>query len=325
MKRIFGAFTLALMGATLVSASGCKLVCKENEQKNGSECIGKSLTKFNGTEVSKTVDYQPGGTFSVSATYGNIKIQSGAPAGKVVVVFQPFDYEGYDEKDLATRQMNENLSLNVAEGANVNITAQRTGETTNGLGTSIVVQLPPEFDSSITIVNDGKGPLNEFDVDVSGVGASKSVNLTNHSDLGKCTVSGAASVVNTNVTCHREVTVTGVSDDVNISTEGAGMDDPSVVVRIASISGSAKGGTIEVTDQGSIDATFPASGDFSVHGSAPKGAVDVGAPPASCTATETSSVDKTVACGGGGPSYTVRTAGENGTVFLEGNVKLSYK
>ena len=45
------------------------------------------------------------------------------------------------------------------------------------------------------------------------------------------------------------------------------MDDPSVVLRVASVSAGAKGGKIRVNDEGSIDATFPASGNYSVHAS----------------------------------------------------------
>ncbi|MBK7580905.1 MAG: hypothetical protein IPI67_11930 [Myxococcales bacterium] len=328
MKHFFGTLTLALVGLSLLGASGCKLVCKDNEEDNGSTCIAKSTTKFNGTEVNKSVDYQAGGSVTVSAVYGKVSIEGGAAAGKVEVVFKPFDFEGHDEKELATRQMNENLSLNINEGANIDVTAGRTGEPTNGLGTSITIKLPPEFDGNLTVLNQGDGPLanaGEFDVDIASVQKAATVTLTNKSSLGDCTVQGAPSVLVTSVQCGHKVTVLGVSDDVNITTDGAGFDDPSVVLRVASISATAKGGSITVADKGSIEATFPASGNYSVHGSAPKGAVDPGAPPASCAVTEGSAADKNVACGTGGPTYSLTTNGENDTVFQEGNIKLFYK
>lgn len=328
MKQLFGTLALGLVGIALLGSSGCKLVCKENEQEKGGECIGKSLTKFDGTDVPKTVAYQAGGNVSVSTVYGNVTIESGAPAGKVEVIFKPFDFEGYDEKELATRQMNENLSLNITEGADIEVSAGRKGDPTNGLGASVTVKLPPDFNGNLTILNHGDGPLanaGEFDVDVNAVASAKTVTLTNKASLGDCAVKGATSVVSTGVTCHGKVTVTGVADDVNITTDGEGMDDPSVVLRVASVSAGAKGGKITVSEEGSIDATFPTSGNFSVHASAPLGAVDPGAPPATCTMTEASTTDKTVACGSGGATYDLFTNGENGSVFLEGNITLKYQ
>jgi len=331
MKHFFGTFALGLMGFTLLAVNGCKLSDCGKDEKEGSDgvCLqGKSLTKFDGTDVSKTVDYQAGGSLTVATAYGNVTIEGGAPAGKVEVIFKPFDFEAYDEKDLATRQMNENLVLTIKDGANIDVSAGRQGDPTNGLGASVTVKLPPEFDGNITIQNDGDGPLandGEFDVNVNAVAKAKTVTLNNKASLGDCSVSGAATVVSTGVTCHGKVSVVGVSDDVNITTDGEGMDDPSVVLRVASVSAGAKGGKIRVNDEGSIDATFPASGNYSVHASAPLGAVDTGAPPASCTVSESAAADKTVACGSGGPAYDLFTNGTNGEVFLEGNVKLSYK
>jgi hypothetical protein len=331
MKHFFAPLTLGLMALSLVATSGCKLSdCDPNQEEDADGvCVqGKSLTKFDGTDVPKTVSYQAGGSVTVSAVYGNVTIEGGAAAGTVEVIFKPFDFEAYDEKELATRQMNENLDLKIADGANIDVTAARKGDPTNGLGTSVTIKLPPEFDGNLTVLNHGDGPLanaGEFDVDIKAVAGAKTVTLTNKSALGDCSVNGAASVVSTGVTCHGKVAVLGVSDDVNITTDGEGMDDPSVVLRVVGVSAAAKGGKVSVTDEGSIDATFPASGSYSVHASAPSGAVDPGAPPASCTVSETTAADKTVACGSGGPVYDLSTNGTNGSVFLEGNVKLSYK
>lgn len=329
MKKVFGTLTLGLLGFALLGTSGCKVTdCGPEEKESGGACIqGKSLTKFDGTDVSKTVSYQ-GGDVTIATVYGNVTVEGGAASGTVEVIFKPFDFEAYDEKELATRQMNENLLLTIQDGANVNVTAARQGNPTNGLGASVTVKLPADFAGNLTIMNHGDGPLanaGEFDVDVKSVSQAKTVTLTNKASLGDCYVSGAASVVSTGVTCHGKVSVLGVSDDVNITTDGEGMDDPSVVLRVASVSAGAKGGKITVADEGSIDATFPASGNYSVHASAPLGAVDTGAPPATCTVSEAAASDKKVTCGSDGPAYDLFTNGENGSVFLEGNIVIKYQ
>ncbi|MBI3204376.1 MAG: hypothetical protein HYZ29_22765 [Myxococcales bacterium] len=276
MKHFFGTLALGLMTFTLVGTSGCKLSeCGADEQE-GSDgaCIqGKSLSKFDGTDVSKTVDYQAGGSVTISTVYGNVTIEGGAPAGKVEVIFKPFDFEAYDEKELATRQMNENLNLHIQDGANIDVTAARKGSPSNGLGTSITVKLPPEFDGNLTVMNHGDGPLandGEFDVEVNAVASAKTVTVTNEASLGDCTVNGGASVVSTGVTCRDDVMVHGVSDDVNISTE------KDVMLSVGKVSPSAKGGKVAVSGSGNIEATFPAG----------------------CTTAEVSPTNKKVTCEG---------------------------
>ncbi len=224
MKHFFGTLALGLMTFTLVGTSGCKLSDCGADEQEGSDgaCIqGKSLSKFDGTDVSKTVDYQAGGSVTISTVYGNVTIEGGAPAGKVEVIFKPFDFEAYDEKELATRQMNENLNLHIQDGANIDVTAARKGSPSNGLGTSITVKLPPEFDGNLTVMNHGDGPLandGEFDVEVNAVASAKTVTVTNEASLGDCTVNGGASVVSTGVTCRDDVMVHGVSSVIALCT-----------------------------------------------------------------------------------------------------------
>ncbi|MCC6900827.1 MAG: hypothetical protein IT377_17745 [Polyangiaceae bacterium] len=274
MKHFFGTLALGLMTFTLVGTSGCKLSDCGADEQEGSDgaCIqGKSLSKFDGTDVSKTVDYQAGGSVTISTVYGNVTIEGGAPAGKVEVIFKPFDFEAYDEKELATRQMNENLNLHIQDGANIDVTAARKGSPSNGLGTSITVKLPPEFDGNLTVMNHGDGPLandGEFDVEVNAVASAKTVTVTNEASLGDCTVNGGASVVSTGVTCRDDVMVHGVSDDVNISTEA------DVMLSVGKVSPTAKGGKVAVSGSGNIEATFPAG----------------------CTTAEVSPTSKKVSC-----------------------------
>jgi hypothetical protein len=291
MKQLFSTLALGLMTFTLVGTSGCKLSdCDPGQQEDSDGvCIqGKSLTKFDGTDVPKSVPYQAGGSVTISTVYGNVTVEGGAPAGTVEVIFKPFDFEAYDEKELATRQMNENLDLQLHDGANVDITAARKGSPTNGLGTSITVKLPPEFDGNLTIMNQGEGPLandGEFDVEVNTVAKAKTVTVTNKAALGDCTVNGAASVLSTGVSCRDDVMVHGVSDDVNITTEA------DVMLSVAQVSPSAKGGKVNVTGSGNIEATFPAG----------------------CTAADVSTTGKKVTCEAA--AYDLSTAG--GTISVK--------
>ena len=323
MKTLYGTIAFAVLGATLFSATGCKVACKDNETDNGGTCIAKSLTKFNGTPSSSTVDYQAGTPLSIEGVYGNINVESGAAAGKIEVTFEPFDYEGHDEKDLAVRQMNENLAMNTDLTGGVHVTAARTGDTSNGLGADITVKLPADFDGNITVYNHGNGPLNEFDLHVDFVGKSKSVSITNDSGIGDCKIQGAATVTDTKATCGDLITVLDVSDNVNINKVGLSPgDEATVVLRMASIAATATGGTI-LTEDGSIDATFPATGTYAIQAFSPtQGTVTEGTPPASCTVETAAPGSKTITCGAATPLYKV-TAGQDG--LGDSNITLSYK
>ncbi|MFO0572011.1 MAG: hypothetical protein U0263_40685 [Polyangiaceae bacterium] len=324
MKTLYGTIAFAVLGATLFSATGCKVEdCPDSEKKGGVCVVGKSLTKFNGTPSSNTVDYQAGTPLSIEGVYGNINVTSGAAAGKVEVTFEPFDYEGHDEKDLATRQMNDNLKMNTDLTGGVHVTAVRTGDTTNGLGANITVKLPADFDGSISVYNHGNGPLNEFDLNVGFVGKSTSVSITNDSGIGDCKIQGAATVTDTKATCGDLITVLDVSDNVNITKKGLSAgSDATVVLRMASIAATAAGGSI-VTEDGSIDATFPATGTYAIQAFSPtQGIVTEGTPPASCTVETAAPGSKTITCGAATPLYKV-TAGQDG--LGDSNINLSYK
>jgi hypothetical protein len=269
------------------------------------------------------VDYTAGQDLEIDTVYGNISVTSGAAAGKVEVVFHPFDYEGHDEKDLAVRHMNENLVLGADTKNGVQIKASRSGSPGNGLGASISVKLPPEFDGKITAHN-GDGPLNEFDIDIGWVGKSTSVSVSTDSELGNCTVQGAATVTNTTANCGHQIKVLDVSDNVTASnkfTAHAGTDAV-IVVRIASISATATGGSITSQD-GAIDATFPATGTYAIQAFSPHaGVVHEGTLPTGCTKEEAAPGSKTITCGGATPLYKL-TAGNDS--LGEGDIHLSYK
>jgi hypothetical protein len=327
MKSVFVSLTLLALGALVVGGSGCKNTCSSTDK--GSECTSKSVTNFVGTPVPQELDYQAGQSISVETIYGNVTVQTGAPAGKIEVTFQPFDYEGYDEKDLATRNMNEGLDLHSDKGSTIAIVAARNGNVnTNGLGAGITVTIPPEFDGMITVHNAGSGPLagtyKEFDVNVAGTAQANAVSVTNDADLGDTYVQGTASVTSTSVTAHEAVQVLGVADNVSITTDGTGLGDPGVILGIVSISATATGGSI-TSQEGGIQASFPSTGDYSVQADAPNGAVNEGTFPTGCNLGTGSAQGKTVTCGAGGPNYKLLTNGVNDDVFQEGNIDLSYQ
>jgi hypothetical protein len=331
MKSILGSVASLLFGAVILSAAtGCKVACDETEK--GSECSAKSLTRFDGTAASKSVDYAAGDSLKVDGVYGQVSVQSGAAAGKVEVSFQPFDYQGYDEVDIATREMNDDLDLTLGGGSTVTASATRH-DSSNGLGANITVLLPPEFDGAIDINNHGSGPIagnaHEFDTFVDYVGASTSLNVHGGADLGDCVIKGSAGITSTTVDCGHLVDVRGVSDNLNLtSREGEKFDDPTIVFVLAGVSSSSSGGNITASSDGPIDGTFPASGGFAIKAYAPNnGTVDTGNVPSSCTIQEAdppSVGSKTVNCGTS-PIYSLTTNGETDSVFANGNIYLHFQ
>jgi hypothetical protein len=327
MRTVFASFSLLALGAALVAGSGCKNTCSSNDQ--GSQCTSKSVTEFRGTAVDKDIGYSAGQNLSIDTVYGNVTVVGGGTSGNIHVTFQPFDYEGYDEESLAQNNMNSGLDLGVDGTTDVKVTAARNSSvSTNGLGSGITVTIPNDFNGTITVHNHGSGPLanqdKQFDVNVSAVGAATAVTVVNDSDLGDTFVTGNTGVTNTSVTAHEVVTVTGVADTVNITTDGTGLGDPGVVLSIASISPNAAGGTI-TSQEGGIQATFPATGDYAIQASAPQGKVNEGTPPGSCNVQTAADTAKTVTCGASGPIYKLTTNGVNDDVFQEGNIDLTYQ
>jgi hypothetical protein len=327
MKTVFHAMALVALGATFLASSGCKLVCKENEEEKGGQCIGKSLTRFEGTSDTKSVPFSSGQTVAVKGLFGHVHVVKGSTAGNITVTFSPFDYEGYDEKDLATRQMSEGLNPHIDSGADIVVQVERVGSTTSGLGCDVTLELPPDFDGGLVLDNAGLGTLashNEFDVTADYVASATNVRINANSKLSDCYLQGADTVKSTTVTCGDVITVLDVADEVNITSQSNGnFDDPSVVLRVSSVAAGAKGGSI-VTPEGGISATFPSTGDYAVQAYAPNGAVDMGSPPASCNVQEAGTGSKTLTCGGGSPIFKLQTDGENAT-FQKGQITVAYK
>jgi hypothetical protein len=320
MKTILGSVALVLLGGVLLtSVPGCKTTCGEDEQSGASGCTSKSVHLFNGTPVTQSnIAYNPGDTLTIETVYGDVEVTQGA-ADTISVTFEPFDYEGYDEEDLAVRQMNEHLDLKYGSTA---ITASRIGDTTNGLGAHIRVQLPQNFSGKLIVKNHGDGPLNFFNTDIDYVGQATAVDVNGGSPLSDCEVNGSPTVKDTVVNCGDVINVQHVSDNVTLtSREGHGLSEPAAIrLVIDSISATATGGSLTTPD-GNIDANFPASAAFSVQATAPNGSVNENAP--SCTVEENGPTAGTVTCNPGTnlPNYTLHTDGDNevitaGTIYV---------
>ncbi len=273
MNRAFSLLGVALLGAfALSTASGCEVACAEDEETQGGTCVAKSLTRFNGSDVTKTATWTAGGSIDVNGVYGDITVEDSGTS-ELQVVFKPFSYRAHDAKDAAVDEMNHNLDLNIQDGGNVTITSARNGGS-NGLGAAILVRLPSSFDGTLNIHNHGSGPINPGDVNVKYVGSSPAVTI-NNDKLGSCTLNGAPTVTTTNVTCDGSTKVFNVADNVTIHTTGLETDN-AVELSIASISDTATGGTIDSED-GSIVLTLPSTGNYSVQAQSPtQGTVDLG-------------------------------------------------
>ena len=323
MKSILGSVASLVLGAVILSAAtGCKVACKDNEQDNGGECTAKSLKRFEGTETAVSpVSYASGDNVRVETVYGNVYVKQGV-TGKVSATFAPFDYEGYDEKDLATRQMNENLHVtNLTGGPEIGLSATRD-DVSNGLGAHITLLIPPEFDGTITVENRGKGPINEFNSHVDFVGSATTVNVHGGASLSQCTVTGAASVTNTVVDCGDSVDVRGISDNFTLTARREGqIEDVAMHIELGSVSSTATGGI--ANSGGLINAWFPANDNFSVHSTVadPKAVIDPGTLPSGCL---TSDNNATITCGTGGPVYTLSNTGATDEVFDNGSIFLQF-
>lgn len=326
MKTVLGWLGLVTVGTFLIAgASGCEVACAEDEEKKGTTCVAKSLTRFKGTDFNQEAAWQSGGTVHVEGVFGNINVVSGAAADAVKVTFKPFSYRGHDQEADAVRDMEEALKTEVvSDGAGgVVVRAFREGTHGSSLGAQMVVELPSGFDGRLEVNNKGDGNVStagDFDVDVDSVGGATSLDVRAGSDLSECVVAAAPSVTASEVHCGDRVELYNVADTVNVSTTDSNVLGDAIIVSIASISANG-GGTITSAD-GTISLTLPSGGAYSVQAqSAADGLVNVTAP-ADCSVNEAAPTSKTLACGAGGPNYVV-TAGTS--TLGDGDVNLLFQ
>ncbi len=305
---------LTLLSTALLS--GCELNCTENENSQGGTCVAKSLKRFKGKPQVESVPWSAGDAVQIQGIHGDIVVRKGT-GNEVVVTFEPFSYRAHDSGDAARQEMAENLVLSAETDAGVSIVSARDGGT-DGLGARILVALPASFDGHLSLENAGASSVNPGNLDVQFVGASPKVSMTNEG-IGACDLSASSSVTTTDVVCGGSAQVRGVADDVNITTTGL-ETGTAIVLELSAVGPSATGGKI-VSRDGSIEVTFPQSGQYSAVASSPtKGEVEFGTPPSTCSVA--GSAPWTLNCGSGSASYTL-TAGDQG--LGESHVNVNYQ
>jgi hypothetical protein len=290
---------------TIVGTFGTGCAIQRVEGPGGTTYTAKSLKRFDGAvSPTQAVQRAPGAPVSIDVQYGNVLVTR-SNSDQVEVTFRPFCYAGYDEQDYAQQQLTSNLRTTATPAGGVQVVVARSGGT-NGLGADAIVGLPDGFDGTLTVLNRGDGPLNEFDLKVDHVGRATAVSITNQSQLGGCWLRGAPTVRSTTVACNESISVFDVSDDVSI-TNGDDHHDarsPAITLRMAAASPNSRGGSI-TSASGSILATFPAAGGFTIDARSPvQGNVQEGALPAVCQVQAASASAKTVRCGAG-PTYQI--------------------
>lgn len=325
MKTVLGFLGLVTMGTFLLAGtSGCEVACAEDEEKKGTTCVAKSLTKFNGQPGQDSATWTAGGDITVDGVFGNIEVIADSPDNTVSVTFTPFSYRGHDQEADAIRDMEEALKTEAVEsGGGVLVRSWREGTHGSSLGAQMVVHIPSSFDAKLIVINRGEGNVSsdlDFDVKLGSVGAAKALDVSTGSDLGACNIYGAPSVTQSDVHCGEHVWLRDVSDSVNVSTKFGAVIDEAIFIDFASIS-AGSGGTI-TSEDGDINLVLPAGNVFSIQAqSSEGGVVEVVNNPAECGVEVAAETSKTLSCGAGGPNYVV-TAGVDS--LGESNVKLEF-
>ncbi|HVJ13943.1 MAG TPA: hypothetical protein VM686_00820 [Polyangiaceae bacterium] len=259
----------------------------------------EALQRFTGTDVTSSQPYVAGMDLVVDHVKGLIRLVPGEP-GVVSATFSPFTYRGASAETEATEDMMTGWSGEVlTEGNEISVISQQLGW--DEVGAELTVEVPPEFDGAIKVVNQAAGEIEEADIaiDEGAVASAWSVHLQSLG-LGDCDLDGAPTVKDTVVECRGVIEITNVSDDVTAYSDGlVGSDAPfGVRVFFAAISAEASGGDIESTD-GNVELNLPAEGSFQITATPnADGAVNVVTPPDGCLAS-----GNTVACGTGGAVY----------------------
>jgi hypothetical protein len=307
--------TVACFGL-LALTSGCEVSdCSDEETDSNGTCIqAESQTRFvNPDSITDSTPWTSGTPVTIDGEYGHIVVRADAAGDAVSLDLEGFSYRGASKETEARAEIADNLKFSIgSDGTGVLVKTFTEGTHGSNLGANIIVHIPPSFDSELVIRNraDGSiGNFEEFDIDVDSAGAATLVDQRTDSDIGECDLLGGPSVVSTRMNCGNFVRVLDVSDNVTISTRSGTVLDDGVQLNVASVSASATGGTVE-TEDGTIAATFPVGGNFSIQAlAATQGNVSIDAA-AGCTVEEAAPGSKTVTCGTGGPNY-VLTAGKD--------------
>lgn len=318
MKRVSSLACFALCPLLLLAASGCEVTNCTTEEGNSAVC-SESLERYTLTDGEIEPDalpYESGMDIVVDGVYGAIQVEEGTD-GEVGVRFEPFTYRGHSKDAEAREELESLFDWSFEEDGNaINVATGRLSGSTNGLGAEITLFLPSDFDGELAVRNHSNGPINPGNIDVNFVGDATLLDIQADS-LGDCFVDAAPSVVFSKVFCDGKIRLENASDDIMIASTGLG---GGAQVMLSEIASDAQGGIIE-TEDGDIQFVLPA-GPLSIHAvSTEDGVVSEGDVPDDCNVDESSSREKTITCGEGGPSYDV-AAGVDGVG--PSNVELTY-
>lgn len=301
MTRLFSSLSVLSLCATSVLLGGC---------------TAKSLKTFEGEPVVSSEDYTPGTNVTISGVYGDIFVTEGEP-GVVATTFKPFVYEGYDDEEQARDAMENNLDLDVSTAGDTTTISTSRHDATNGLGSHITVELPPEFDGVLIVQNDGDGAINQGHIDVSFVGEATTLNVLNHG-LENCNIlrgeddeqSVVTNLTEVDVRCEADITVRGVRDNVYVRSQNPAFHS-NMLVEIIDISPTATGGEIR-GDNSSVEVRLPDAGDYSVTAvvDGPDSHINE-LEPASCEVTASDDTSADLTCGEGGPLYTITASDDD--------------
>lgn len=322
MKTALRSLGLLTFSAFLLAGStGCEAACTDDPDTGGTTCTGKSLTKFTGDPVNKTAEWTPGTDIKIESNFGEITVIQGA-SNTVEVTYEPFSYRAHDAEPEARDDIALHFKTEEIGDANGVIVKHFRDGGGSSLGANMTVKIPPNFDGKLWVTNHGNGDVSNddgFDADVDFVGNAFALEVRANADIGSCHIQGAPSVKHSVVDCGDFVRLNDVSDHVNIRTRFGANTDDAVNFRIVSVSPDAPDSIIE-TEDGTVAADFPATGNYSIQAHTTQGVVSVG--DTSCGVQVASEGSKTVTCGSGGPNYVINAGKDS---LGDSHVNLAFK
>jgi hypothetical protein len=290
-----------------LALGGCEVTDCKTEDGQDATCA-ESLEVHEGEPQTETVAYEVGQNITIQGVYGDIFVTGGDDA-EVAVTFKPFNYRGHNQDEEAQLELVENLDLAVASDAEgITISAGRH-DATNGLGSHITVALPPEFNGTLVVDNQGDGPINQGHIDIEYVAEATTLNVINRG-LQNCNIlrdsslSEPSLLTDVDVRCGADIYVRGVNDNVYVDSRDPAFHSD-IVVEIASISANATGGEIKGADS-DVRVYFPVAGDYNIVASTGSNGAHMGNVSAGeCEVTSEDESGADLQCGAGGPVYQV--------------------
>jgi hypothetical protein len=315
MRTLLNAVSVLSLCASSFALGGCEVTDCKNDNGEDAKCA-ESLKAYEATEQVEDLDYVDGASITIKGLYGDIAILPG-DAGTVSTTFKPFNYRGHSQETDARRELAENLDLDVSadDDGNITVTTDRH-DATNGLGSHITVRIPPEFNGTLIVQNEGDGVINPGLIDVKTVAESTTLNVVNHG-LGLCSVlrgdeddaSIVSNLTDVDVRCEADIIVRGVSDNVVVMSRNAAFHSD-VVVEIVGVSPSAGGGNIS-GENCDVQVTMPPEGDYEVAASLGDNARMNQVDAADCDVSVDEETELQFTCGAGGPRYDVSATGDD--------------